>query len=71
MDNGGFVMAAYGVTAALVGLYAWRLARRLGVPVLTAAGRMRGFAMMPVAEKCMPPFIACGESSLPVSTPNT
>ena len=30
MDNGGFVLAAYAITAALVGLYTWRLARRLG-----------------------------------------
>jgi len=29
MDNTGFVVAAYVVTAALVTLYTWRLARRL------------------------------------------
>jgi hypothetical protein len=42
MDNGGFVMAAYGVTAALVGLYAWRLARRLGHARMAANGKLRG-----------------------------
>ena len=29
MDNGGFVVAGYVVTATLVILYTWRLARRL------------------------------------------
>jgi hypothetical protein len=40
MDNGGFVMAAYVITAALVGTYTWRLLRRLGQARL--AGKQRG-----------------------------
>jgi len=42
MDNGGFVMAAYVTTAALVGLYTWRLARRLGQARAAANGKPRG-----------------------------
>lgn len=42
MDNGGFVMAAYLITAALVGLYTWRLARRLGQARTAANGTPRG-----------------------------
>jgi hypothetical protein len=42
MDNGGFVMAAYLITAALVGLYAWRLTRRLARARMTANGKPRG-----------------------------
>ena len=42
MDNGGFVMAAYIVTAALVTLYTWRLARRLGHARMAANGKPRG-----------------------------
>jgi hypothetical protein len=42
MDNGGFVLAAYIVTAVLVGGYTWRLTRRLGHARMAANGRPRG-----------------------------
>lgn len=42
MDNGGFVMAAYVVTATLVGLYTWRLTRRLGQARMAANGKAKG-----------------------------
>jgi hypothetical protein len=42
MDNGGFVLAAYGVTAVLVGFYTWQLARRLGHARLAANDSARG-----------------------------
>ena len=43
MDNGGFVMAAYLITAALVGVYTWRLTRRLGHARMAANGKSQGF----------------------------
>jgi hypothetical protein len=42
MDNGGFVMAAYLITAALVSLYTWRLTRRLGNARMAANSKPRG-----------------------------
>lgn len=42
MDNGGFVAAAYVVTAVLVLSYAWRLARRLGQARAAANDKSRG-----------------------------
>jgi CcmD family protein len=42
MDNGGFVMAAYLITAALIGLYTWRLRRRLARARMTANSKPRG-----------------------------
>ena len=42
MDNGSFVAAAYVITGVLVGLYTWRLARRLSHARLAANGKPRG-----------------------------
>jgi len=42
MDNGGFVAAAYLVTATFVSLYTWRLGRRLRQAREVAAGKTRG-----------------------------
>ena len=42
MDNGGFVLAAYLITGALVGLYSWRLARRVANARMAANGKTRG-----------------------------
>lgn len=42
MDNGGFVAAAYLVTATLVTFYTWRLTRRLREARKAAAGTPRG-----------------------------
>ena len=42
MDNGGFVAAAYGITAALVTFYTWRLTRRLREARKAAGGTPRG-----------------------------
>jgi hypothetical protein len=42
MDNGSFVVAAYVVTATLVSLYTWRLARRLDQARRAANGKPRG-----------------------------
>jgi len=42
MDNGGFVVAAYVVTAVLLSLYTWRLARRVRQARDVATGKLRG-----------------------------
>jgi CcmD family protein len=42
MDNGGFVLAAYVITAVLIGTYTWRLSRRLGQARMAANGKPRG-----------------------------
>jgi len=42
MDNGGFVVAGYVVTAILVSLYTWQLARRLRQARDIATGKQRG-----------------------------